>query len=474
MRNLVFALVAALAASLATFAPSEGVPAAGAASTGPKVVIIVGAVHGSTTTYRTRADAAYAEAIRYSSNVVKVYSPNATWANVKAAIQGASVVIYMGHGNGFPSPYRTSPWPYSQNGFGLNQVAGQGDYNVQYYGEHYIGGEVTLAPNAVVLLHHLCYASGNGEPGQAEPTVDVAKQRADNYAAGFLKAGARAVIADGHMGPAYYIRSLFTTHQTIDQMWRASPNYHANAFKFASVRSPGYTVQMDLVQPTSGFLRSVSGNLALTTDQVTGASVAPAGGDPLSSVAASPARFYPHDEDRFAPTTTLSFTLARTATVTWRVTTADGTPVRTRYERAALAAGTYRFAWDGRQADGTFAPKGRYLSVVEATDGQQSYVQRVWVEANAFRIRSSDTTPARGQQVTITATSSEPLSSGVRLGIRQPDIAPYAVVMTRVSDLSYQATVTLRRSSAGPISFRVSALDADGRSQATRLIVPLQ
>jgi len=220
LRNLALAVVAALAASLGAFAPAHSVPSAAAASTDPKVVIVVGATHGTTPTYRTRADAAYAEAIKYSSNVVKVYSPNATWANVKAALQGASVVMYMGHGNGFPSPYRTTPWPYSQNGFGLNQVAGQGDYNTQYYGEHYIAGEVKLAPNAVVLLNHLCYASGNSEPGQAEPTVEVAKQRADNYAAGFLKAGARAVIADGLMGPGYYIRSLFTTRQTIDQMWR--------------------------------------------------------------------------------------------------------------------------------------------------------------------------------------------------------------------------------------------------------------
>ena len=45
-----------------------------------------------------------------------------------------------------------------------------------------------LAPGAIVILNHLCYASGNSEPGNPEPTVSVAHQRADNYAAGFLKA----------------------------------------------------------------------------------------------------------------------------------------------------------------------------------------------------------------------------------------------------------------------------------------------
>ena len=49
-----------------------------------------------------------------------------------------------------------------------------------------------LAPNAVILLHHLCYASGNSEPGKPAPTKTVAKQRVDNYGAGFLKAAASA------------------------------------------------------------------------------------------------------------------------------------------------------------------------------------------------------------------------------------------------------------------------------------------
>ena len=73
------------------------------------VVIIVGATHSATDRYRDVGDAAYAEARKYTSNVVKVYSPNATWAKVKAAAVGASIVVYMGHGNGWPSPYPYDP-----------------------------------------------------------------------------------------------------------------------------------------------------------------------------------------------------------------------------------------------------------------------------------------------------------------------------------------------------------------------------
>ena len=151
--------------------------------TDPKVVIIVGATHGATAGNRADADRAYAEAIKYTSNVVKVYSPYATWAKVKAAAVGASVVVYLGHGNGWPSPYTYDPKYTTKDGFGLNATSGDGDYNNKYYGEPYVA-TLDLAPNAVVILHHLCYASGNSEPGNPEPSVSVARQRVDNYAAG--------------------------------------------------------------------------------------------------------------------------------------------------------------------------------------------------------------------------------------------------------------------------------------------------
>jgi putative cell wall-binding protein len=315
LRHRIAALaIAALA--IAGLAVPVAPAARAAVSADPKVVIIVGATHSATSNYRTRADVAAAEAAKYTKNVVKIYSPNATWAAVKSALQGASVVLYLGHGNGFPSPYRSSPWPYSQNGFGLNKVAGQGDSNTTYYGEAYIAAEIRLAPNAVVILNHLCYASGNSEPGNPEPTVSVAHQRIDNYAAGFLKAGARAVLAEAHIGADWWMRTLFTTRQTIEQAWRNAPYGSGHIVSFASSRSPGYTAFSDPTTPTSGFYRSMVGQRDLTTTQVTGGRFADTGADPADFVVPGAASVATDGATVFASPPAAGTTLAAASSAT--------------------------------------------------------------------------------------------------------------------------------------------------------------
>ncbi|MBA2719214.1 MAG: hypothetical protein H0U52_08265 [Chloroflexi bacterium] len=278
-------LAAALALALVT-AVGITAPVAAAQTSTAKVVIIVGATHGATAGYRANADAAYAEAIKYTARVTKVYSPNATWAKVKAATTGANIVIYFGHGNGWPSPYTYDPAYTTKDGFGLNyDLNGDGvttDYENKYYGEPSMA-LLGLAPNAIVMLHNLCYAAGNSEPGGAAPTVSVARQRIDNYAAGFLKGNAEAVLADGHMGPAAYLRSMFTTGQSILDVWRSAPNFHNHVSSFASTRSAGYTAYSDPDTATAGYYRALVTKAGLTTTAITKA-VGDTGADPTALV----------------------------------------------------------------------------------------------------------------------------------------------------------------------------------------------
>jgi hypothetical protein len=592
LRKSALALVLTL---IATFAAA--IPPVAAATDGAKVVIIVGATHGATSAYRTYADQAYAEAIKYTSNVVKVYSPNATWARVKAAVAGASVVIYMGHGNGWPSPYTYDPNYTTKDGFGLNATEGAGDYNNVYYGEPYVS-TLDLAPGAVVILNHLCYAAGNSEPGAAEPTVSIAQQRVDNYAAGFLRAGAAAVIADGHGGPLGYLRDLFTTSQPLESLWAGQSNANGNIVSFPSVRTPGATAFQDPETPTSGFYRSLvvrsatptgdgaaigivpdtsvapaspaapdnaaavaepsrleslspvattissfspngdgyretvaltattsrPGLLAVGVRDAGGAilktwtvassgmptslswdgrdaagtvapdgryvmTVAPSAADgnvgigqertvslitALSGVASSASVFYPQDLDQLAPTTTLSLNLARPMTVTWTLRDAAAKIIDTYLASVALPAGTQTWVFDGRRSDGTMLPPGRYLSYVVATDGTLVAAQSVSVEADAFLIKPSDATPGRGQAITVTVTSAEPLSASPRLSIYQPGVAASSAALTRVSGSTYRATIRLRTDAgSGTVSLKVTGRDLTGATQRTTRAYPL-
>ncbi len=189
--------------------------------------------------------------------MIKVYSPDATWPAVKRATEGASIVVYLGHGNGFPSHYRDALYPPTQDGFGLNPVDGGDDSVHQYFGEASVG-RLRLAPNAVVVLSHLCYASGNSEPGLPEGTRAEAIARVDNYAAGFLRAGAGAVVAEAGAGPAYYVRALLRAGGSIEAIWQASPTANGrHPILASSTRTPGYALHLDPQRASSGFTRSL-------------------------------------------------------------------------------------------------------------------------------------------------------------------------------------------------------------------------
>jgi hypothetical protein len=240
-----------------------------AAAAGVKVVVIVGPAGSNTANYKDNARRYAAQARSYGATVVEIYSPNATWSRVKAAAQGAKVVIYLGHGNGSPSPYGAFS-RYTKDGFGLNRTAGSGNSNTKYWGEYYIRTQIALAPNAVVILNRLCYASGNSEWGWANPTKTVAKQRVQNYASGFLRAGARAIFAEGITNASYILYGLFKTNRTVGAIFKSSSNWSgAYDFQFQSTRNTAYRAWMDPKSP-GRYYRSVVGDFSLTATTIRG------------------------------------------------------------------------------------------------------------------------------------------------------------------------------------------------------------
>ena len=169
----------------------------------------------------------------------------------------------------------------------------------------------------------------------------------------------------------------------------------------------------------------------------------------LGHVRTSNAIFFPQDADNLATRVTLSFDLARAATVSWTVVDAAGIPVRTIMTDQPLAAGTRSFTWDGRDDAGGYVPRGAYRAIVRAAEGDLVAAQAVAVQADAFRVVASDATPARGQRITVTVTSAEALEAVPRLAVYQPGISAWTIATTRVSAGVYRVTITLRTSSSG-------------------------
>jgi hypothetical protein len=231
------------------------------AAAGKKVVIVVGPAGSNTANYIYNAKKLAYQARSYGATVYEIYSPHATWARVKSYAQGANLFIYLGHGNGYPSPYGAFS-KYTKDGLGLNSYDGSTSH--RYYGEYYVDRYIQFAPNAVVILNRLCYASGNSEWGSANPTKTTAKQRVDNYGAGFLRTGARAVFAEGIASTSYILYSLFKTTRTIKQTFWADPTRSgAYDFAFWSSRTSGKVAIMDPSYP-GRYYRSVIGDVLMT------------------------------------------------------------------------------------------------------------------------------------------------------------------------------------------------------------------
>ena len=229
-----------------------------------KVVIVVGPTGSATDNYRASANKLADQARSYGASVTKVYSPYATWSRVQDAARNANVLIDLGHGNGWPSPYA----PFSEtskDGMGLNASGGNGNSNTKYFGEYYMA-KLDLAPNAVILLNRLCYASGNSEWGAGNPTRDVAIKRVDNYGYGFLRAGAKAVFASGITSVGYVLKGLFraTGSTTMAKLFWTDPNRTGDyRFSFSSRRTNNATALMDPYAPHR-YYRSVIGILGTT------------------------------------------------------------------------------------------------------------------------------------------------------------------------------------------------------------------
>jgi hypothetical protein len=486
-RSSAVALLLALFIWLLPVAGLAGVARADGAQ--PKAVIIVGPTHEQTAGNLVDGEALAQQAEAMGMDVRRVFFPYATWDNVLANIQGASLVAYLGHGYGWPSPYTTSMKESRQDGMGLNSYPGSGPAERTYYGASLIRTYVRLAPNAVVILNHLCYSAGNGEPGTGIPTEDLARQRADNMASGWLAAGARAVFASTWGLSLDMPRALTTTDATMDglfmvpSLWGGAPDGFIgwNDVRLPSSRTPGALVHLD-PHPEYGYMRALTGSLDMTSAEWrsgAGATAAPPSSpDVANAVALSApkaAAFYAADADSLSRVTRLSIRVKQPAQVAWRLVNASGATVRTVMAGNPVAPGWIRFVWDGRADDGSWVPDGWYTSLVVTSAAGGSFSQERRVYVGAFRVTPSVQSPSRGDIVTLKVRSTEAMRGPVQVTINQPGVAPWTVTATHLVLRKYRASFTVNSGGdAGTVVLVVSGRDKYGGYQETQVTLSLR
>jgi flagellar hook assembly protein FlgD len=349
-----------------------------------KAVFIVGPTSSLTQSNLTDAESLAEVAESYGMDVRRVFWPHATWDAVLANIQGANLVVYMGHGYGWPSAYTKTLTESRQDGMGLNTFDGSSTTQYTYYGANLLKQYVHLAPNAIVFLNHLCYSAGNAEPGMAFPTWDVAQQRVDNMAAGWLGTGARTVFAYGEQLFVRALKGLFdpTTDFSMEDLFRIAPPVGhlgeywgwvgADPRKFNSVRTPGATNFLDPDPTKDGWYRAVSGDLTMTASEwkagpdsptapnMGGLSAQTDGAAQMGGqqgVTGSTPVFTPNG-DGSTDTVTFNYTTNKETFVDWQVQNSGGTVVRS--FSTWTQGGTGSATWDGKRNDGTTAPDGTY------------------------------------------------------------------------------------------------------------------
>ena len=228
---------------------------------GIKVVVIVGPGRlEHRELHRQREDATPRRPARTARPWSRSTARTRRGRRVKAAAQGAKVVIYLGHGNGSPSPYGAFS-PYTKDGFGLNAIgrARQQQHEVLRRVLHrhadQAGAERRRHPQPTVLR------VGQLRVGLGQPDQDR-RQAACRQ----LRAAASCVPTRGRSSPtgsrARRTSCTACSRRTgrSGRSSRARPNWGgAYDFQFQSTRNPAYRDWMEPKSP-GRYYRSVVGN----------------------------------------------------------------------------------------------------------------------------------------------------------------------------------------------------------------------
>jgi hypothetical protein len=226
------AALLAVGASLGSAAPAAALDGS------PRVAIIVGPVgEALTPVYLELAEAVEEAAEAHGAAIATAYSPEATPERVLEAVEGAHIVVYFGHGFGYPNPYGGPLDESVQNGWALQGPNARGthedsvaDGTLAHHGAAWIAEHARPAPGFVMIYSNACYAPGASEPNLAPATADEATERAGHYSETLLEGDASAVFAtDFYRGAAALVdRLLEAPDATYRDVFAADAHFAAD------------------------------------------------------------------------------------------------------------------------------------------------------------------------------------------------------------------------------------------------------
>lgn len=181
-----------------------------------KAVLIVGPIanNGDPTPYEQQMDLAYGELVKNNVSVTRLYTPNATWARVKAAAQGAHFLFYGGDGVG--------GWANNTvGGFSLDDGMISPDQ---------VRNELKLATNAIVMING-CFAAGSsGDPNEILTSAQ-AKTRVAQYSGPFFAIGAGGYFADWYPDAFQSIVRYLFQGKTLGQAYQSYADFASGSLE---------------------------------------------------------------------------------------------------------------------------------------------------------------------------------------------------------------------------------------------------
>jgi flagellar hook assembly protein FlgD len=181
----------------------------------------------------------------------------------------------------------------------------------------------------------------------------------------------------------------------------------------------------------------------------------------LSTLRWSAPAFYPQDGDRIAASSKVTFSTARSATVSAGIYSGS-TLIRTIWTNRTLAAGPHAWTWNGRNNAGALVARGTYVVKVTASSAIGTTSLTRSVVADAFSTTVSSGAVAAGQTLTVTVATTEALRASPTIAFIQPGKAAVRKTAVSLGGGRYRASFVVAAGAAGTGSIVISARDTAG------------